>query len=94
MAWWKKILQTIPLLVAGYEVGKSTEDNNKEVVEMLRDNLKINIEESKTTTKNENNYIETLTIIAAIIITVIYVMKMILKAIKGNRNAAAPQQQI
>lgn len=96
MTWWKKILTTIPLLVAGYEVGKATEgdnDNNnintKQLVEFIHNNEHHNNEQK---TAEHTNFIELMAIAAAIILAFIYLAKLVCKfMLRHNRNV---QQQI
>lgn len=91
MTWWKKILTYIPLLVAGYEVGKATEGsdnnnniNNKQLIEFIHNN------EQKIA--EHMNFIELMAIAAAIILAFIYLSKLICKfMMRNNRNI---QQQI
>lgn len=93
MTWWKKILSTIPLLVAGYEVGKSTEENeNKELVQILRRNIQQPVT-NESIKNNSMSYVEIFSIVVVVIIGVIYVIKIMCKALKNNSNNA-PQQQI
>lgn len=96
MTWWKKILTYIPLLVAGYEVGKATEGsdnnnniNNKQLIEFIHNNEHHNNEQK---TAEHMNFIELMAIAAAIILAFIYLSKLICKfMMRNNRNI---QQQI
>lgn len=89
MTWWKKILQTIPLLVAGYEVGKSQEEtDNKELVEILKHNIGRK-DDSSIDKSNALNYTEIISIMVIVILAIIYIIRIVCKAI-GNRR----QQQV
>lgn len=94
MTWWKKILSTIPLLVAGYEVGKSTDGNDqKEVIEVLR-SIEVKKNEKNLTDDTEINYVQILSIIAVILLAVIYVARIICAAMMERRNSRSIQQEI
>lgn len=96
MTWWKKILTSIPLLIAGYEVGKSSEDDeNKQLVEILKNSKQVTNDHSVNADNDKLNYVEILSIVGIIIIAVIYLIKIICKTIKNNgNNSNQPQQQI
>lgn len=86
MTWWKKILSVIPLFIAGYEVGKTTDTNdNMELVEVLRNNVQLKNEQN-IVKPEQMSYMEIISILTIIIIAIIYLTKIICKAIKSNNS--------
>jgi len=89
MPWWKKIIQTLPYIFAGYEVGKhSEEDNSSKIVATLK-SLKIN---EQPTRDSDTNYVEIILATATGIIILTYIVKQISKIIGNNTRRAQVEQ--
>jgi len=90
MSWWKKIFNAIPVLFAGYEVGKSIEEKDtKQILETIREKTNnIQIDENNTL-----NNIEILLLATSILVIIIYLIKMIKKMISKSVQVQVQEQQ-
>ena len=96
MSWWKRILGSIPLILTGYEVGKSIEEkDNKEAIDKLKNNIQINNEQILNKS-SKFNYIEVTLLATTLVILMIYIIKSVRKFItkKVNNIATTSQQRI
>lgn len=87
MAWWKKILNTIPIVFAGYEVGKTVQNpsDTKAIVEAIDDQIE------KT---NKLNNIEIVLMSISIMIGIAYLIKLIRKAISKSITNISQSERI
>lgn len=84
MGWWKKILSTIPVLFAVYEVGKSTENNENQALEKFNEQL---LENLKDNNEDKINSIDIIIITTIAIMATIYIIKLIKKMIQKSVEA-------
>lgn len=90
MSWWKKIFNAIPVLFAGYEVGKSFEEKDtKEILEAMR----VKTNNVQIEDKNTLNNIEIFLMATSILVVIIYLIKMVRKISKSVYTLVQEQQQ-
>ena len=91
MSWWKKLLNIIPLVFAGYEVGKSVEEaDSKALIQAVRENNNNN----RTIEENSGiDYLELGMLLAIIFILIIFLVKRVKVTMNKRINRIVVQEQ-
>lgn len=78
MSWWKKIINAVPLIFAGYELGQSVEQKtNQELIETIHSNKEQHAEEPI-------NKVEIILLALTVSVIIFYIVKKIKKAFKRS----------
>lgn len=90
MSWWKKILSVIPLIFAGYEVGKTIEESdNKEIIKAIREGRVHEIDSGE----KPESILHIIAITAVVLIIIFLVIRKIQSSIRRNLQRIANERQ-
>lgn len=84
MTWWKNILKTVPLIVAGYEVGKNenheSEQNNQQIIEHMNA-IRMQVEHKE----ERLNIFEIIIIITLAVLVIAHVVRLMYQVLRSRQ---------